>query len=97
MIIGYDDIPDVLRHAIVAAEDGDFFEHIGVNIPRILITLVNNILAGNLRAAGASTLTQQLARSITVGGKQLGLQKTWQRKLREAYYTFPHREAVHEA
>ena len=88
VIIGYDDIPDVLRHAIVAAEDGDFFEHIGVNIPRILITLVNNILAGNLRAAGASTLTQQLARSITVGGEQLGLQKTWQRKLREAYYTF---------
>ena len=29
----------------------------------------------------------QLARNITLGGEQLGLQKTWQRKLREAYYT----------
>ena len=55
VIIGYDDIPDVLRNAIVAAEDGEFFEHIGVNIPRILITLVNNILSGDLRAAGART------------------------------------------
>ncbi len=88
VVIGYDDIPEVLRNAIVAAEDGEFFEHIGLNIPRILITLVNNILAGDLRAAGASTLTQQLARNITVGGDRLGLEKTWQRKLREAYYTF---------
>ncbi len=88
VIIGYDDIPDVLRNAIVAAEDGEFFEHIGVNIPRILITLVNNILSGDLRAAGASTLTMQLARHITIGGDQLGLEKTLQRKLREAYYTF---------
>ena len=88
VIIGYDDIPEVLRNAIVSAEDGDFFQHIGINIPRILITLVNNVLVGDLRAAGASTLTQQLARSITVGGEQLGLEKTWQRKLREAYYTF---------
>ena len=88
VIIGHDDIPEVLRNAIVAAEDGDFFQHTGVNIPRILITLVNNILAGDLRAAGASTLTMQLARNITVGGERLGLEKTWQRKAREAYYTF---------
>ena len=88
VIIGHDDIPEVLRNAIVAAEDGDFFQHTGVNIPRILITLVNNVLAGDLRAAGASTLTMQLARNITVGGERLGLEKTWQRKAREAYYTF---------
>lgn len=88
VILEYDEIPDVLRHAIIAAEDGDFFNHVGFNIPRILITLVDNILAGDLTAAGASTLTMQLARNITLGGEQLGLQKTWQRKLREAYYTF---------
>ena len=88
VILGYDDIPEVLRNAIVAAEDGEFFNHIGLNIPRILITLFNNILEGDLRAAGASTLTQQVARNITVGGDRLGLEKTWQRKLREAYYTF---------
>lgn len=88
VILEYDEIPDVLRHAIIAAEDGDFFNHVGFNIPRILITLIDNILAGDLTAAGASTLTMQLARNITLGGEQLGLQKTWQRKLREAYYTF---------
>ena len=88
VIIGYDEIPEVLRHAIIAAEDGDFFNHVGFNIPRILVTLVRNVLQGDLTNAGASTLTMQLARNITLGGEQLGLEKRWGRKLREMYYTF---------
>ena len=87
MVVEYDDIPDVLRHAIIAAEDAAFFDHVGFNVPRLAVTLVNNIVSGDLMAAGASTLTMQLARNITLGGAQLGLAKTWQRKLHEAYYT----------
>ena len=87
VIVEYEDIPEVLRHAVIAAEDADFFGHVGFNLPRLAVTLANNVLSGDLTAAGASTLTMQLARNITLGGEQLGLQKTWQRKLREAYYT----------
>ena len=87
VIVEYDDIPEVLRHAVIAVEDADFFDHVGFNVPRLLVTLVTNVLSGDLTAAGASTLTMQLARNITLGGEQLGLQKTWQRKLHEAYYT----------
>ena len=43
-IIGYDEIPEVLRNAIISAEDGDFFNHVGINIPRIVVTLVSNVL-----------------------------------------------------
>ena len=78
----------MLRNAIIAAEDGDFFNHIGFNIPRIAITMMSNIREGDLTAAGASTITMQLARNVTLRGERLGLEKTWQRKLREAYYTF---------
>ncbi len=88
LILSYDEIPEVFRNAIIAAEDGDFFDHVGFNIPRIVITLVSNILKGDLTAAGASTITMQLARNVTLSGESLGLEKTWQRKLREAYYTF---------
>ena len=88
LILGYDEIPEVLRNAIISAEDGDFFDHVGFNIPRIVITLASNILKGDLTAAGASTITMQLARNVTLRGESLGLDKTWQRKLREAYYTF---------
>ena len=87
LILSYDEIPEVFRNAIIAAEDGDFFNHVGFNIPRIVITMVSNIIKGDLTAAGASTITMQLARNVTLSGESLGLQKTWQRKLREAYYT----------
>ena len=86
-IIGYDEIPEVLRNAIIAAEDGDFFSHVGFNIPRLAVTILSNIAKGDLTAAGASTITMQLARNVELRGESLGLQKTWQRKLREAYYT----------
>ena len=88
LILSYDEIPEVLRNAIIAAEDGDFFTHTGFNIPRIVITMMSNIRRGDLTAAGASTITMQLARNVTLRGQSLGLEKTWQRKLREAYYTF---------
>ena len=88
LILTYDDIPEVLRHAIIAAEDGEFFKHIGINIPRIVMTILSNIQKGDLTAAGASTITMQLARNITLRGERLGLEKSWQRKLRETYYTF---------
>ena len=87
VILSYDEIPEVLRQAIIAAEDGAFFDHVGFNIPRIAITLFTNVLKWDLTAAGASTLTMQLARNITLKGGSLGRQKTWQRKLQEAYYT----------
>ena len=88
LILGYDEIPEVLRNAIISVEDGDFFNHVGINIPRIVITLVSNVLKGDLTDAGASTITMQLARNVSLRGQSLGLQKTWQRKLLEAYYTF---------
>ncbi len=86
-IIEYDEIPKVLRDAIVAAEDGAFFEHNGISIPAVIRTIITDLSRGEL-AQGASTLTMQLARNITVGGERLGLEKNWERKLREIYYTF---------
>jgi len=71
--IGYDDIAPHLRQAIVAAEDGDFDRHFGLSIPSIAIALIRDLLqavedqvAGRPlgRPAGASTLTQQLARNL---------------------------------
>lgn len=87
LIIGYDDIPEVLRQAIIAAEDGTFFEHNGFSARGIVRTIIRDVTAGEL-VAGASTLTMQLARNIALGGERLGVEKSWQRKLREIYYTF---------
>ena len=86
-ILGYDDIPAVLRHAIISAEDGDFFDHAGINVARFAVTLLRNILRGDITYAGGSTIAMQLARNVTLRGETLGDEKRWRRKIREIYYT----------
>jgi penicillin-binding protein 1A len=77
-IVTYDQIPAVLKNAIVAAEDANFFNHSGLNYQRIAITATRRIL-GLQRRGGASTLTQQLARKLFLTDEQ-----TWERKIKEA-------------
>ncbi|HEV3061625.1 MAG TPA: PBP1A family penicillin-binding protein [Vicinamibacterales bacterium] len=81
-VVGYDDINPLLRQAIIATEDADFDRHFGVNIWRIAVAALTDIVERR-RAQGASTLTQQLARNLK---EQFGLsnEKSFERKLREA-------------
>src|SRR3954468_14038529 len=82
VIVGYDDINPRLRQAIIATEDAEFDRHFGVNIWRIFVAAVTDIVERR-RAQGASTLTQQLARNLK---EQFGLtnEKSFERKVREA-------------
>jgi penicillin-binding protein 1A len=72
-LVSYEDVPPVLRHAILAAEDKNFFAHSGVDyraLPRVLYkTATSSVDAWwngdgfRLRLPqGGSTLTQQLVR-----------------------------------
>ena len=81
-VVGYDDINPLLRQAIIATEDADFDRHVGVNLWRIGVAALTDILERR-RAQGASTLTQQLARNLK---DQFGLssEKSFERKIREA-------------
>src|SRR5688572_20775386 len=77
-VISYEAISPNLRQAILAAEDDGFEQHFGLSIPRIVVTLVKDILERRM-AAGASTLTQQLTRKLFLTDE-----KTWERKIKEA-------------
>jgi penicillin-binding protein 1A len=77
-VIPYEAISPKLRQAILAAEDDEFEAHVGLSIPRIIVTLGKDI-AARRKAGGASTLTQQLARKLFLTDE-----KTWERKIREA-------------
>ena len=93
LLVGYDDIAPDLRLAIIAAEDGTFNSHFGLSISRITVTLMRDVLEGmrdiiarrTSRPAGASTLTQQLARNLLpeAVGFELG-DMSLDRKIREA-------------
>jgi penicillin-binding protein 1A len=82
VVVGYDDINPLMRQAIIATEDAEFDRHFGVNIWRIFVAALTDIVERR-RAQGASTLTQQLARNLK---DQFGLtnEKSFERKIREA-------------
>ncbi len=61
-VIGYDEIAPALRNAIIATEDAGFNQHFGLSVSRIVITALKDIFTG--QRAGASTITQQLARDL---------------------------------
>ncbi len=78
VVVGYDELAPSLRQAIVATEDGGFDQHFGLSVTRIVITLIKDVVKRQL--AGASTITQQLARNLF----PIGFDKTVERKIKEA-------------
>jgi penicillin-binding protein 1A len=73
-----EDIPDVLKQAVVAAEDRSFYEHGGVDIRGTARALWNDLQEGSA-TQGGSTITQQLVKQELVGDAQ-----NLERKAREA-------------
>ncbi|MRV75058.1 PBP1A family penicillin-binding protein [Duganella sp. FT92W] len=70
------DIPDVMKKAVLAIEDSNFYEHGGVDYTGILRAAVHNATGGARQ--GASTITQQVARNFFLSSEQ-----TFKRKLYE--------------
>ncbi len=67
-----------LPKAFVAAEDGRFFEHPGLDFYSVIRAMINNFRGGS-RSQGGSTITQQVAKSLL-----LTPEKTYVRKFKEA-------------
>ncbi len=78
LYVDYDDIPPRVIEALLAIEDTQFFEHGGINLDAISRALIKDIKAGKL-VEGASTLTQQLVKTIL-----LTREKKLIRKIKEA-------------
>lgn len=75
-------IPEHLINALLVTEDRQFYDHSGINIKGIARAIFHDILAGEF-VQGASTITQQLAKTLF-----LTPHKTLQRKLKEAFLSF---------
>ncbi len=77
-IVELDAVADHVEHAVLAAEDADFYGHSGVNPLAIGRALIRTALGGT---QGGSTITQQLAKLNYTGS-----QRTVFRKIREVFY-----------
>ncbi len=62
-VVPLEQIPDVLRKAVLAAEDAKFYEHEGVNYLAIAKCAARGLLRGGL-ACGGSTITQQVVKTF---------------------------------
>ena len=78
-IINIKHVPRHLIHAVLAAEDGRFFSHIGIDPIGILRAMYVNFRFGSIRQGG-STLTQQLSKNYF-----LTPERTIKRKINELF------------
>ena len=78
VLIGWHQIPEDLRNAIVAVEDQDYYSHPGFDIKGMARALIQNLQQGSLKGQGASTVTQQLVRALYLSNEQ-----TFERKIAE--------------
>ena len=81
-LVQLDEVPELLVTGLQAVEDRDFAHHHGLDLSGIMRAAWVNLKAGEARQ-GASTLTQQLARSGLLG---IGAEQTFTRKFNEAIY-----------
>ncbi|MBC8024476.1 MAG: PBP1A family penicillin-binding protein [Steroidobacteraceae bacterium] len=78
--VRYEQIPELVKNAFIAAEDDQFFEHHGFDWKGVLRALFVNVTSGQRQ--GGSTITMQAARSAFITQEQ-----TVRRKLQEVFVT----------
>ncbi len=81
-LVQLDEVPELLVTGLQAVEDRDFSSHHGIDLSGMARAAWINLRSGEARQ-GASTLTQQLARSGLLG---IGREQTYTRKFNEIIY-----------
>lgn len=81
-LVNIADVPDLMKNAILAAEDDRFYQHGGVDYLGVLRAAASNFTSGGAKQ-GASTITMQVARNFF-----LSKEKTFSRKFNEVLLAF---------
>ncbi len=77
-----DNVPQLMKQAILAAEDERFYQHGGVDYIGIMRAALSNVLSNQMKQ-GASTITQQVAKNFFLSNE-----RTFSRKFHEALLAF---------
>lgn len=81
-VLRFSEFPDVLKSAVLSAEDDRFYQHGGIDWMGVARAGLANVMAMS-KTQGASTITMQVARNF-----YLSSEKTWSRKFYELLLTF---------
>ena len=71
-------IPDLVKHAFISAEDKNFYSHHGYDMRGIASAVVDAVKSRGRDVRGASTITQQVMKNFLLGGE-----KKFERKIKE--------------
>jgi penicillin-binding protein 1A len=82
IVLRFDEINSLIPKAFVAAEDGRYWDHVGLDVWSIFRAFINNLRSGR-RSQGGSTITQQVTRAL-----MLSREKTYFRKVKEAILSY---------
>ena len=77
-LISFEQIPENLKNAVLAAEDKDYFNHSGVKISSLVRALLGELTGSP--SGGGGTISMQVVRSYL-----LSSERTYERKLKEIY------------
>ena len=77
-VVNFDQIADTMKHATVAVEDKDFYNHGGVSFSGIARAAWSNLTSGDSTNQGGSTITQQFIKNSLLTTEQ-----TYSRKIQE--------------
>ena len=80
-VIQLDQVSDLAKKSILAAEDSQFFKHSGFSLTSLLRAVITNIKAGRV-VQGGSTLTQQMVKNLFIREDER-YQRTLRRKVIE--------------
>ena len=80
-LLTINEIPEVMKKAVLAIEDARFFEHSGVDYRGMIRAALANLRQA--KSQGASTITMQVARNV-----YLSAEKSYTRKIYEVLLTF---------
>ncbi len=75
----FEAMPEVVREAVIAAEDQGFYDHSGVDLLAIVRAAWANFTGGEIEQGG-STITQQYVRNVF---PEVGTERTVTRKIKE--------------
>lgn len=81
-VLRFNEIPDVMKSAVLSAEDDRFYQHGGIDWIGVVRAGLTNLISMQ-KSQGASTITMQVARNF-----YLSSEKTWSRKFYELLLTF---------
>ena len=59
-----EDIPDLVKHAFISAEDKNFYNHHGYDTRGMVAALIEAVQSRGQRMRGASTITQQVMKNF---------------------------------